>query len=187
MPRRAAAALERGALLGMRLLGADEELRATIRRELDAGRAQGPKGRAPNRDENRHGLRIVDLESRRRKLLALHYEDNIGADLFAEEEARLRQQIEIAHAAAATLQAEGQQSDDLAERFEEVAAVLADLDLEAIWAKATQDERRVLVNELLEEVALFPDHLEVVVAGAPRLNVTLEEVGVQSHGVRGGT
>jgi hypothetical protein len=51
--------------------------------------------------------------------------------------------------------------------------VLADLDAEAIWLEATQEERRVLVHELVQEVALFPDHLEVAVAGAPRLNVTL--------------
>lgn len=50
---------------------------------------------------------------------------------------------------------------------------------------------------MLNEIALFPDHLEVEVAGAPRLNVLLEEVGlgkrpgrqkkVQTVGVRGGT
>jgi hypothetical protein len=57
----------------------------------------------------------------------------------------------------------------------------------AVWQEASQDERRVLVQELVHELALFPDHLEVVVAGAPRLNVTLEEVGVQSCGVRGAT
>ena len=45
----------------------------------------------------------------------------------------------------------------------------------------------MLVHELREEVALFPDHLEVAVAGAPRLNITLDEVGVQNCGVRGGT
>ena len=43
------------------------------------------------------------------------------------------------------------------------------------------------MHELVEEVALFPDHLEVAVAGAPRLNVTLDEVGVLTDGVRGGT
>jgi hypothetical protein len=65
--------------------------------------------------------------------------------------------------------------------------LLADIDIETVWNAATTEERRVLVHELVEEVALFPDHLEVAVAGAPRLNVTLEEVGVQTGGVRGGT
>jgi hypothetical protein len=44
-----------------------------------------------------------------------------------------------------------------------------------------------LVHELVDEVAMFPDHLEVAVAGAPRLNIALEEVAVQTNGVRGGT
>lgn len=80
-----------------------------------------------------------------------------------------------------------QQADDVRARFEQVAALLASLDVEAVWKEASQEERRVLVHELLEEVALFPDHLEVAVTGAPRLNVTLDEVGVQKLGVRGGS
>lgn len=32
----------------------------------------------------------------------------------------------------------------------------------------------MLVEKLLDAVAIFPDHLEVTVKGAPRLNVTLE-------------
>lgn len=78
-----------------------------------------------------------------------------------------------------------------------MATVLADLDIGQAWEAATDPERRILVEELLGEVALFPDHLEVEVAGAPRLNVLLDEVGlgkpsgrpkrVQTVGVRGGT
>ena len=45
----------------------------------------------------------------------------------------------------------------------------------------------MLVQELLEELALYPDHLELTVAGAPRLDATLEEVGVQSYSAPGGT
>jgi hypothetical protein len=37
---------------------------------------------------------------------------------------------------------------------------LADLDPDASWCAATVDERRVLVEEVVEEVALFPDHEE---------------------------
>ena len=90
-------------------------------------------------------------------------------------------------AEARAREAEVAQRDDVTAQFEAVAAVLAELDVEAVWLEATPDERRVLVQELVEEVALFADHLEVVVAGAPRLDVTLEEVGVQNCGVRGGT
>jgi hypothetical protein len=50
------------------------------------------------------------------------------------------------------------------------------MDVERLWAEATDLGRRVMVEELLESVAMYPDHLEVTVSGAPRLNVTLEEV-----------
>jgi hypothetical protein len=187
MPRRAAVALERGMLLGLRLLGADEQLRSAIRRELDAGGAYAPEGRAPHRVEARGSAVVAALEDRRRKLLQLYYEDKIGPDLYAEQEQLLRQQIANATAEARAREAEVAQRDDVAAQFEAVAAVLADLDVEAVWLEASQEERRVLVQELVEEVALFPDHLEVTVAGAPRLNVTLEEISVQNCGVRGGT
>lgn len=187
MPRRAAVALERGMLLGLRLLGADDQLRSAIRLELEAGGAHAPEGRAPHRVEGVGSPLVVDLEARRRKLLTLYYEDKIGPDLYAEQEAALRQQIANATAEARAREAEVAQRDDVTAQFEAVAAVLAELDVEAVWLEATQDERRVLVQELVDEVALFPDHLEVVVAEAPRLNVTLEEVGVQNCGVRRGT
>jgi hypothetical protein len=64
------------------------------------------------------------------------------------------------------------------------------MDVERLWAEAPDLERRVLVEELLESVAIYPDHLAVTVSGAPRLNVALEEVGLtggwQCLGVGGG-
>ncbi len=56
--------------------------------------------------------------------------------------------------------------------------ILRELNPDDIWAEATDQERRVLVEELLDVVAIFPDHLEVTVNGALRLNVTLDEVGL---------
>jgi hypothetical protein len=38
---------------------------------------------------------------------------------------------------------------------------------------------RVLVEELIEWVTVFPDHLEVKVSGAPNLNILLSEVGLR--------
>lgn len=187
MPRRPARALEKAMLLGMRVLGSDEALQAAIRRELDAGRAHAPKGRARTGGESRGGADLASLEGRRRKLLALYYADQIGADLFAEEEARLRAAIEAQSALVKESAEAERQANDLAQRFEAVAQVLASIDVESVWAEASREERKVLVDELLEEVALFPDHLEVAIAGSPRLNVLLEEVGVQNRGVGGGT
>lgn len=187
MPRRPARALEMAMLIGMRVLGSDEELRAAIRRQFDAGRAHAPQGRARTRGEVRVDADLSALEGQRRKLLALYYADQIGADLFAEEEARLRSAIELRASITQEETEAEHQADELAQRFEAVTQVLASLDIESVWAEADQDERKVLVDELLEEVALFPDHLEVVIAGSPRLNVLLEEVGVQFRGVGGGT
>ncbi len=47
----------------------------------------------------------------------------------------------------------------------------------------------MLVEELVEAVTIFPDHLDLKVAGAPRLNVHLGEVGLEesaNSGVGGG-
>jgi hypothetical protein len=78
--------------------------------------------------------------------------------------------------------AEVEQLDDAEQRFEAVTAMLAELDIEALWAEATDQERRVLLDELLQDVTVLPDHLQVTVHGAPALNVTLEEVGLGKPG-----
>jgi hypothetical protein len=71
-----------------------------------------------------------------------------------------------------------------------VAALLRDLDIEAVWTVSEEQERRVLIEELVEAVGVFPDHLEVTVTGAPPLNVLYGEVGLKESGfvgVGGGT
>lgn len=49
---------------------------------------------------------------------------------------------------------------------------------EEIWRCADDTEKRILVEELVEWVTIFPDHLEVTGAGAPALNVLYSEVGL---------
>jgi hypothetical protein len=71
--------------------------------------------------------------------------------------------------------------DDLNQRFEAVVTLLSSVDLSRLWAAADAGERRVLVDELVESVTVWKDHLSVVVVGAPPLNVTLEEVGLKSQ------
>ena len=68
---------------------------------------------------------------------------------------------------------------DLEVRFEEVARILADLDMDAVWAEADERERRVLIENLVEFIKVFPDHLEVKVVGSPSINVLLSEVGLK--------
>jgi len=59
-----------------------------------------------------------------------------------------------------------------------------------VWVAASDQERRVLIDELLDRIIVFPDHLEVVVHGVPKVNVLLSEVGLaesQNARVGGGT
>ena len=122
--------------------------------------------------------------TRRRKLLAMHYDDHISAEFFAEEERRLTAQIDGLRSRGVEVEFERMRRDELASRFAEVADLLAQMDVEAAWEAATHAERRILVEELIEAVAVFPDHLEVHVAGAPPLIVTLEEVGLRGSGTK---
>ena len=80
---------------------------------------------------------------------------------------------------------EAQSQSDLERRFERVAEVLSNLDIEAVWSAAEDSERRILVEEFLEWVTVFPDHLEVSVNGAPPLNVLLGEVGLKESEIVG--
>ncbi len=87
---------------------------------------------------------------------------------------------------------EARETSELAERFEQVAALLRELDLDVMWDGATDQERRVLIEELVNAVVVCPDHLEVRIHGVPSLNVWLDEVGLggrqsQIAGVGGGT
>jgi hypothetical protein len=62
-------------------------LQTAIRRQLERSRTPAPKAGGGNA---RCSRRVVDnLQGERRKLLRLYYDDKIGADLFAEVEARL--------------------------------------------------------------------------------------------------
>lgn len=178
------------------MIGQDESLRSAIREQLDVLR--GPGAKRGNRQQSGYTFRAVErLEGKRRKLLDLYYSDAIDRERFAEEDHRLAIQIELATAEQDRIAEEEARIDQAVEQFEQVAEILASLDVEEMWQEATPTERRLLIEEMLEEVAIFGDHLEVVVAGAPRLNVSLEEVGlpapksstdlVQTVGVRGGT
>jgi hypothetical protein len=56
------------------------------------------------------------------------------------------------------------------------------MDVDRLWGEASDAERRVLVEELVDSIAMYPDHLEVTVSGVPRMNLTLEEVGLTGGG-----
>ena len=133
---------------------------------------------------------MLALSDERRKLLGLYYRDQISSEFFAEEERRINGRIEAIRANVADESKNAEQSRGIAERYDEVLRILTSLDVQALWEVAEDKERRVLIDELLEGVTVFPDHLEVTVVGVPRLNVTLGEVGLKESqivGVGGGT
>ncbi|MFA5787609.1 MAG: recombinase family protein [Actinomycetota bacterium] len=188
-PARSARGLERAAVLGLRLVSRDAELQGAIRRQLAL--AQRPAGSAHGSGGRRRARDLEAAQERRRKLLELYYADAITADLFRQEEQRLLRETEALRHEDERAKAAAGRLSELAEKFEEVARILREMDIDEIWREATESERRVLIEDLLEGVDVFPDHLEVRVAGVPRLNVLLEEVGlhqkVQFCGVGEGT
>lgn len=184
---RSASGLERAALLGLRLLADDEDLQDAIRRQL--ARAARRATATPSRGRTEGAL--ADLADRRRKLLDLYYSGKIDPELFADEEERLANEIRALRDDDERARNETARQVEVTRRFDEVLGILRELNIDEIWAEATDQERRVLVEELLDVLAIFPDHLEVTVNGAPRLNVTFDEVGLkggwwQVVGVGGG-
>ena len=72
---------------------------------------------------------------------------------------------------------------DSVDQFDRVVAMLADLDWDVIRDAATDTERRALLDEFLVRLDVHPDHLEVNIRGAGKLNVALHEVGLRSKTV----
>ena len=71
-----------------------------------------------------------------------------------------------------TAQAKEEAFDALVEQF-------SGIDFDQIWEEATPAERRILIEDFLENIYLYPDRLTVQVAGAPPITVTLHEVGLR--------
>ena len=59
--------------------------------------------------------------------------------------------------------------------------MLATLDVDKTWKAATDVERRVLIDEFIEEITVLPDYLDVKVHGAPALHVLYQEVGMKDR------
>ncbi len=177
-PGRSANGLHRAAQLGLRLLSNDPQLQTAIRKELN--RHQRP---VTEKGANRESA-LRTLEGKRPKLLDLHYADKISQDTFADEDRRLSTQIATLRNEQAQVEAERRERDELAQRFEAVAAVLAVIDIDEVWDAATAAEKAVLVEDLVDAVTIFPDHIEVHITGAPKLNVELAEVGLREPGTR---
>ena len=178
IPGRSAPGLQRAACLAMRVLAEDKQLQAAIRHEL------GRQGSGARSAKPTSAGTVAKLRQRRNKLLELYYADKISPATFAEEELSLTRQIE-AHEREATEAADSRQRQTvLADHFERVAAMLREVDIDRIWDAANDDERRTLINELVESVIVHPDRLQVAINGAPPLTVDFEEVGLRPAGMR---
>jgi site-specific DNA recombinase len=177
-PGRSAKGLQRAAVLGLRLIAEDDELQAAIRDEI-----AGHFDQAPDAGPSRASL-LASLTQKRRKLLDLHYGDHITGEAFAQEEARLSGQIDALRAEEGAIEEEAQRRAELAESFDGVALAMRELSIAAIWEEATPAERRILIEDLIDGVLVYPDHLQVKVSGAPPLNVTLAEVGLKDPGTK---
>lgn len=183
-PARSTKGLSRAAVLGMALLGSDSDLQAAIRRRLADGTREHPTG-APRGRRPSAAAALGRLSEQRRKLLELYYRGSISAEGFQEEEERICAAIEAARSQAQSEDEASRTQSDLERKFEEVSRILSNLDVRTVWEAAEAQERRVLVEELIEWVTVFPDHLEVTVAGAPTLNVLYPEVGLKGSEIVG--
>ena len=68
---------------------------------------------------------------------------------------------------------------------DQIAAMLRSIDPTVLWEEVTDvAELRVLIEELIDAVVVYPDHLQVEVNGAPPLKVSLTEVGLRPLLVR---
>lgn len=106
--------------------------------------------------------------------------DKVSPDGFHDEEQRISAQLVALHEIE---EPDHSPADDLAEQFERVVSVLADLDWDRLWEAATDNERRILLDEFVPQIEVHPDHLEVELRGVPRLNVALHEVGLRNRSV----
>jgi len=155
----------------MRVLAEDEELQNAIRQQL-CGRATGAQAAQPSRS-----AALAKLRQKRQKLLELYYADSITATMFAEQERALTRNIEAIESEAAESLKEVNQGHMLAEQFEQVATLLRTMDTDAIWNAA--NDRKILVNEIIDAVIVHPDRLQVAINGSPRLTVRFDEVGLR--------
>jgi hypothetical protein len=104
----------RSAVIGLELLGHAKRLRSAIRQLLAAAGGEPVKGVAgrskPQRTRSKTSLR---------KLLRLHYPDQITAEQFAEEQARLTSQIDALRADRTAEVEQRRPADEIAEGFEQ--------------------------------------------------------------------
>lgn len=173
IPGRSAKGLHSAARVAMRELARDTQLVDAIRHELER-RYAGPQAAPPTRAAD-----AAKLRRDRDKLVQLFLDDMISAELFAEKERMLTAKLKAIEDLAGEALATAERHRHLVGQFERVAETLLHLDVDALWAAATEAQRRQLVGELVDAVAIHADHLEVTLHGVPPIKVLLSEVGLR--------
>jgi site-specific DNA recombinase len=169
---RSANGLHRAAVLGMKELANDVDLQWAIRHQLTSHkRVASPKGPSVSSV-------IASLKKKERKLLDLYYADQIEPDTFAGEHHRIVAQMKTLQKEADDFERDEKIRDQAVTKFDQVAELLANLDLERLWNAASLAEQRTLVEDLVDSVCIYPDQITVQVAGAPPFIVALSEVGL---------
>lgn len=169
---RSANGLHRAAVLGMKVLGNDLDLQTAIRHQLTAhARSATPKGPPVT-------TVIESLRKKERKLLDLYYADQIDSETFASEHRELVTKLKTLQKEREDVERDLKIRNDAADKFDDVAELLSNMDLERLWNAATKSERRTLVEDLVDSVYIYPDQLTVQVVGAPPFIVALDEVGL---------
>jgi uncharacterized protein with NAD-binding domain and iron-sulfur cluster len=164
-------------VLGLGLLTGDQNLQAAIRYQLSAHRrADAPKGPS-------NASVITSLQKKQRKLLDLHYAEQIDAETFAVEHRHIVSQIKTLQQEADDFECEVSRREEAVDKFDQVAELLADFDVQRIWDSATATERWTLVKDLVDSVCIHPDRVTVQVAGAPPFIIGLDEVGLKKGGI----
>jgi hypothetical protein len=121
---------------------------------------------------------ITSLQKKERKLLDLYYADQIDSDTFSSENRRIATQIKTLQKEADDFDRDEKTRDEAVNKFDQVSALLVNLDLERLWNAASPAEQRTLVEDLVDSVCIYPGQITVQVAGAPAFIVALDEVGL---------
>ncbi|MGC1237909.1 MAG: recombinase family protein [Acidimicrobiales bacterium] len=173
IPGRSANGLHRAAVLGLRLLRDDKDLQAAIWTKLNAERNEvGP--RAPAIVATISAARLAES-----KLFDLYVKGKVNEDFFAERQSALRAQMTSLKTQLSELEEGEAIAQEAVSRFGRLGKILADFDIDAFWTEATKSERKVLVQDLIDEVRIYPDSISVKVAGSPPIVVMPEEVGLR--------
>ena len=133
IPRRPTGTLLDAALLGMQLIGHDTALQGAIRDELGRDR----ETRRPVGTRSVQAIRSATdaLLDRRRKLLKLHYDDKISAELFGEEERELTLLIDQARNESDATRAEDTAAQHMVGEFERVSQLLQAMDMRVMGTR----------------------------------------------------